>query len=207
MHCRQVNAALREAEFGNTEAAKQDVAAALALAPGRDVKMFAGLTLALVGERGRAKAILEELEKSYPSQTMLKVYWLPTIKATIELNANNAAQALVFLEAAAPYELGQPPQFQLGTLYPAYMRGQAQLMARNGSAAATEFQKFLDHRCITLNFPLGALAHLGLARAYALSGDRTKARAAYQDFFTLWKDADPDIPILKEAKAEYAKLQ
>jgi serine/threonine protein kinase/tetratricopeptide (TPR) repeat protein len=203
----QVNAALREAEFGNTAAAKQDVAAALTLAPGRDVKLFAALTLARVGEPVRAKAIVEELEKSYPSQTVLKVYWLPTIKAATELNANNSAQALVFLEAAAPYELGEPPQLQLGTLYPAYIRGQAQLMAHNGTAAAPEFQKFLDHRGVVENFPLGALAHLGLARAYAISGDIAKARTAYQDFFAIWKDADPDIPILKEAKADYAKLQ
>ncbi len=151
----QVNAALREAEFGNTTTAKQGVAAALALAPGRDVKLFAALTLAQVGETARAKAIVEELEKSYPSQTVLKVYWLPTIKAAFELNTNNAAQALVFLEAAAPYELGSPPQFQLGTLYPVYIRGQAQLMTHNSSAAAAEFQKFLDHRGIVLNFPLG----------------------------------------------------
>jgi eukaryotic-like serine/threonine-protein kinase len=203
----QVNTALREAEFGNPVAAKQDVAAGLTLAPGRDVKMLSALTLARVGETARAKAIVEELEKSYPSQTVLKVYWLPTIKAAIELNANNSTQALMFLEADAPYELGSPPQFQLGTLYPAYIRGQAQLMAHNGIAAATEFQKFLDHRGVTINFPLGALAHLGLARAYALSGDAAKARTKYQDFFALWKDADPDIPILKEAKAEYAKLQ
>jgi serine/threonine protein kinase/tetratricopeptide (TPR) repeat protein len=203
----QVNAALREAEFGNLVTAKQDVAAALTLTPGRDVKMLGALALARSGETVRAKTIVGELEKSYPSQTVLKVYWLPTIKAAIELNANNAAQSLVFLEAAAPFELGGPPQFQLGTLYPAYIRGQAQLMAHNGAAAATEFRKFLDHRGIVLNFPLGALAHLGLARAYALSGDAAKARTAYQDFFALWKDADPDIPILKEAKVEYAKLQ
>jgi hypothetical protein len=114
---------------------------------------------------------------------------------------------VVYLEAAAPYELGGPPQLQVGTMYPVYIRGQAHLMAHNGAAAGTEFQKFLDHRGITLNFPLGALAHLGLARAYALQGDTAKARAAYQDFLTLWKDADPDIPVLKEAKAEYAKLQ
>jgi eukaryotic-like serine/threonine-protein kinase len=113
----------------------------------------------------------------------------------------------VFLEAAAPYELGEPPQFQLGTLYPAYIRGQAYLAAHNGTAAAAEFQKFLDHRGLLVNFCLGALAHLGLARAYALQGDTTKSRTKYQDFFALWKDADPDIPILKEAKAEYAKLQ
>ncbi len=203
----QVNAALREAEFGNTAAAKQGVVAALTLAPGRDVKMLSALTLARAGEAVRAKAIAEELEKSYPSETLLKVYWLPTVKAAIELNANDSAQALVLLEAAAPYELGEPPQFQLGTLYPAYIRGQAQLMARNGTGAATEFQKFLDHRGIVLNFPLGALAHLGLARAYALSGDTAKSRTAYQDFFNLWKDADPDVPVLKEAKAEYEKLK
>jgi eukaryotic-like serine/threonine-protein kinase len=203
----QVNAAIREAEFGNTATAKQDVAAALKLAPGRDVKLFAALTLARVGETARAKATVEELEKSYPLDTMLKVYWLPTIKAAIELNANNPGQALVFLEAAAPYELGAPPQFQLGTMYPVYIRGHAQLMARNGAAAALEFQKFLDHRGVTINYPLGALARLGLARAYAMQADTVKARTAYQDFFALGKDADPDIPILKEAKAEYAKLQ
>ncbi len=203
----QINAALREAEFGSLATAKQDIAAALTVSPGRDVKMLAALALAQSGETVRAKTIVGELEKSYPSETMLKVYWLPTIKAAVELNTNNAAQSLVFLEAAAPYELGGPPQFQLGTLYPAYIRGQAQLMAHNGAAAAAEFQKFLDHRGIVINFPLGALAHLGLARAYALSADTAKAKTAYQDFLTLWKDADPDIPILKEAKAEYAKLQ
>jgi serine/threonine protein kinase/tetratricopeptide (TPR) repeat protein len=203
----RVNSALREAEFGNPAAAKQDVAAAFALAPGRDVKLLSALTLARVGETARAKAIVEELEKSYPSHTVLKVYWLPTVKAAIELDGNNSNQALVFLEAAAAYELGVPPQLQLGTMYPAYIRGQAQLNARNGNAAAAEFQKFLDHRGVTINFPLGALAHLGLGRAYALTGDAAKARVAYQDFLALWKDADPDIPILKEAKAEYAKLQ
>jgi eukaryotic-like serine/threonine-protein kinase len=203
----QINAAMREAEFGNSAVARQDVAAALALAPGRDVKLFSALALARSGETARSKAIVDELEKSYPSQTLLKVYWLPTIKAALELNANNSAQALVLLEAAAPYELGQPAQLQLGTMYPAYIRGQAQLMAHNGPAAAAEFQKFLDHRGIVINFPIGALARLGLARAYALSGDTAKAKAAYRDFFTLWKDADPDIPILKEAKAEDGKLQ
>ena len=203
----QVNAALREAEFGNAAAAKQDVAAALALAPGRDVKMLSALALARTGETARAKTIVEELEKSYPSQTVLKVYWLPTIKAAIELNANNSTQSLVFLEAPAPYELGDPPQFQPGTLYPAYVRGEAYLATHNGAAAAAEFQKLVDHRNIVVNFPLGALAHLGLARAYVLPGNTAKAKAAYQDFLTLWKDADPDIPILKDAKAEYAKLQ
>ncbi|MGA8230488.1 MAG: protein kinase [Candidatus Acidiferrales bacterium] len=203
----QVNAALREAEFGNAAAAKQGVAAALALAPGRDVKLFAALTLARTGETARAKAMVEELERNYGSDTMLKIYWLPTIKAAMELNPDNSTQALVFLEAAAPYELGQPSQLRLGAMYPVYIRGQAQLFAHNGTAAVTEFQKFLDHRGLTFNFPLGALAHLGLARAYALSGDTAKAKTTYNDFLTLWKDADPDIPILIGAKAENAKLQ
>jgi hypothetical protein len=137
---------------------------------------------------------------------MLKIYWLPTIKAATELSASNPAQAVVILEAAAPYELGGPPQLQLGTMYPVYIRGEAQLAAHNDTAAATEFQKFLNHRGITLNFPLGALAHLGLARAYVMQGDTAKAKTAYNDFFALWKDADPDVPILVAAKAEYAKL-
>jgi len=165
------------------------------------------LALARSGETARARTIAEQLEKSYPSETLLKVYWLPSIKAAIELNADHAAQSLVYLEAAAPYDLGSPPPFQLGTLYPAYLRGQADLLAHNGPAAAAEFQKLLDHRGVVVNFITGSLAHLQLGRAHAMAGDTAKAKAAYQDFFTLWKNADPDIPILKEAKAEYAKLQ
>ena len=203
----QANAALHEAEFGDTASAKQGVTAALAQSSGRDVKVLAALALARIGDVSRATALVEELEKRYPSNTILKLYWLPTIKATIELRKGNSSQALVLLEAATPYELGCPPPLQPGTLYPAYLRGQAYLLAHNGTAAAAEFQKFLDHRGIVINFPLGALAHLGLARAYAMSGDTAKAKSAYKDFLTLWKDADPDIPILKEAKAEYAKLQ
>ena len=203
----QANAALREAELGNAASARQGAVEALAMSPGRDVKLFTALTFARVGETERAKAVIEEMEKSYPSDTLMKVYWLPALKAAIELHSSNPAQAMVFLEAALPYELGLPPQLQVGTMYPVYIRGQAQLMAHNGAAAAAEFQKFLDHRGVVVNFPLGALAHLGLARAYGLSGDAAKARASYRDFFALWKDADPDIPILREAKAEYAKLQ
>jgi len=203
----QVNAALREAELGNTASARQAVTAALTLSPGRDVKVMAALTLARIGDAPQAKRLVEELEKNYPTNTMLKLYWLPTIKAAIELNKGNSSQALVDLEAAAPYELGAPPPLDMGTLYPAYLRGQAYLLAHNGTAAAAEFQKLLDHRGIVLNFVTGSLAHLQLGRAYAMSGDTAKARTAYKDFFALWKDADPDIPILKEAKAEYAKLQ
>jgi eukaryotic-like serine/threonine-protein kinase len=201
----QANAALREAEWGDTASAKQGVKAALALSPGRDVKEVAALALARIGDTPQATALVGELQKSYASNALLKLYWLPTINAAIELNQGNSSQALVSLEAAAPYEL------QTGTtinyLYPAYVRGQAYLLAHNGTAAAAEFQKLLDHRGIVLNFVTGSLAHLQLGRACAMAGDTTKAKSAYQDFFTLWKDADPDIPILKEAKAEYAKLQ
>jgi tetratricopeptide (TPR) repeat protein len=203
----QVNAAIREAEFGNTAQTKQGISAALALAPGRDVKLIGALAMARTGDTPGAKAMVEELEKNNPSNTVLKLYWLPILNATAELNRGNSARGLEHLEAAAPYELGEPPPFQLGTLYPAYLRGQAYLLAHNGSAAAIEFQKLLDHGGIVLNFPLGAVTHLQIGRAYAMTGDTAKAKSAYQDFLALWKDADPDIPILKQAKAEYAKLQ
>jgi len=201
----QANAALREAEWGDTVSAKQGVTAALALSPGRDVKVAAALALARTGDVLRAKVLVGELEKSYATNAILKLYWLPTINAAIELNKGNSSQALVSLEAATPYEL-QTATF-INYLYPAYVRGQAYLLAHNGTGAAAEFQKLLDHRGAAVNFVTGALAHLQLGRAYAMAGDTAKAKSAYQDFFTLWKDADPDIPILKQAKAEYAKLQ
>ena len=204
----KVDAALREAELGNTASAKQGVAAALALSPGRDIKIAAALTLARSGDASRASALAKELEKSYPINTLLKLYWLPTINAAIELSRGNSSRALVYLEPATPYELGQAAMF-INSLYPAYVRGQAYLLAHNGTAAAAEFQKLLDHRGIVQNSVTGSLAHLQVGRAYAMAGDTAKAKAAYQDFLTLWKDADPDpdIPILKQAKAEYAKLQ
>jgi len=203
----QASAALREAEFGNPALAKQNVASALALSPGRDVKVLAALVQGRVGDTARAKALTDELEKNNPANTVLKLYWLPTLRAVNELNGGNAAQAVVLLEAAAPYELGEPPPTQAGMIYPAYLRGQAYLASHNGAAAAAEFQKLSDHRGIVVNLPTGVLARLGLARARALSGDTTGAKAAYQDFLTLWKDADADIPILKDVKAEYEKLK
>ncbi|MGA7906367.1 MAG: hypothetical protein WCA16_03085, partial [Candidatus Sulfotelmatobacter sp.] len=190
----------------NAAQAREEVNAALALAPGRDVKVIVALTLARIGDVPRAKSMVDELEKDNPTNTVLKLYWLPTLRAAIELDEGNSAQALTFLEAAAPYELGEPPPFQNGTIYPAYLRGLAYLATHNGSAAAAEFQKFLDHRGIIINFPLGTLAHLQLARAYALAGDTAKARAAYQNFLNLWKDADAGIPILADAKNELARL-
>ena len=201
----QAIAAAHEAELGNAAAAKQGATAALDLAPGRDVKVFAALALARAGDTGRARTIVEELKKSNPLNTLLKVYVFPTLEGTIAVNQGNSAQAVTLLEAAAPYELGGTSS--LGAVYPAYVRGQAYLAEHNGLAAESEFQKLLDHRGIVQNYLLGALAHLQIGRAYAMAGDTAKAKSAYQDFLGLWKDADPDIPILKEAKAEYAKLQ
>jgi eukaryotic-like serine/threonine-protein kinase len=203
----QVNGAIREAEFGNTPIAKEDVAAALKLAPGRDVKLLSALTLARLGDTEQAKALIEGLERTEASNTVLKLYWLPTLKAAIEINAGHPDEALVLLEAAAPNEMGEPPPVQIGTMYPAYLRGLAYLERKDGAAAALEFKKLIDHPGIVVNYPTGVLARLGLARAYALSGDTAKSRAAYQEFLGLWKDADPDIPILKAAKEEAAKLQ
>ena len=167
---------------------------------------MAGLALARAGETAQANKLAEALNREFPLHTIVQGYWLPCIRAAIEIDAKNPTRALQILGSAAPYELGQSQPFQLGMLYPIFLRGQAYLMARQGKDAAAEFQNMIDHRGISLNFPLGALARLGLARAYALQGDVGKAQTAYQDFLTLWKDADSDIPILNEAKAEYAKL-
>jgi len=202
----QANASLREAEFGDNVSAKQSAQAGIALSPGRDVKVLAALALARSGDSAGAKTLVEELEKSYPSNTLLNVYWLPSINAAIELNKNDSSKALAVLEAAAPYELGSVPPLQ-PTLYPAYLRGEAYLLAHNGAAATIEFQKLLDQPCIVGNSVTAALARLQRGRAYAMQGDTAKARAAYQDFLTLWKDADLDIPILIAAKSEYAKLK
>jgi len=196
----RVEAALWEAEMGNPVQTQQAVAAALALASTRDVQTSATLALARAGDVGRAQAMADDLQKRFPANTVLNRYWLPTIRAAVELKRGNSARGLELLQTTSRYELGL-------NLYPVYVRGQAYLLARNGTAAAAEFQKILDHRGVVGNFLLGSLAHLGFARAYALSGDTAKARTNYQDFFALWKDADPDIPILKEAKAEYAKVQ
>ena len=203
----QANGALREAEFGNSTEALHESAAALARAPGRDVKVLTALAIARTGDAKRAHTMAEELEKDYSTNTTLKLYWFPTLHAAIDLADHKPSDAVVALEAVAPYELGEPPPFQVGTMYPAYLRGEAYLAEHDGNGAAREFQKFLDHRGIALNYPLAALAHLGLARAEVLAGDTAKAKAAYKEFFNLWKNADSNIPILIEAKAEYAKLQ
>jgi Tfp pilus assembly protein PilF len=191
-----------EAYMGESAQARQDAAAALALASSPDVQSGAALALAEAGDLGRAQAIADDLHKRFPTATIQNAYYQPTIRAVIELKHGNAGSAIELLKATASVELGV-----VGVLFPAYTRGEAYLTLRDGRAAAGEFQKFIDHRGLVGNAPIGALARLGLARSYALQGDLAKSRTAYQDFLALWKDADPDIPILKQAKAEYAKLQ
>jgi DNA-binding winged helix-turn-helix (wHTH) protein len=201
--------ALREALFGNADRAGQQAIRAKARASGRDIDYALALALAYSGDAGRAQSLADDLGKRFPEDTVVQFNYLPTLRAKLELLHANPQAALVILGAASPYELGLPAldYYNWPNLYPVYVRGEAYLAARKGSEAAAEFQKILDHRGIVLNEPIGALAHLQLGRAYTLSGDTAKAKAAYQDFLTLWKDADPDIPILKQAKAEYAKLQ
>jgi serine/threonine protein kinase/tetratricopeptide (TPR) repeat protein len=204
-----LNAALREAEVGNAAQTREQVTALLTLSSSRELQILAALALARAGDVARAQRLTVELSRHFAANTVINDYWLSTIRAAVELHRNHPDQAIKLLEIASPYELGQPyPEAQVsGTLYPVYVRGEAYLKAGRGEQAAAEFQKLIDHRGIVVNFVLGALAHLQLGRARAMSGDKEDARKAYQDFFALWKDADPDIPILKEAKAEYAKLQ
>jgi DNA-binding winged helix-turn-helix (wHTH) protein/tetratricopeptide (TPR) repeat protein len=197
--------ALREAEFGNPGQARKAAATALTLSSGRRAKLLSSLAFARAGDVTRAQALANELNRQFSSDTLLQRYWLPTVRGSIELARQNPAKAIDALRSVS-YELGDVG-FSAGNLYPVYVRGQAYLEARQGKEAAAEFQKLLDHRSIVLNSPLGALSHLGLARAYSLQGDSAKARGSYEDFLALWKHADPEIPILKEAKSEYAKFQ
>ena len=195
----EADAALREALFGNTVEAQQRAAAALVLSNGRGVQFGAALALAFAGDGVRAQTLADDLDKRLPEDTIVQFNFLPTIHAQLALSRNDSSKAVEILQAAAPYELGA------SGLDPIYVRAEAYLAAHQGSEAAAEFQKILDHRGVVVNDPIGALAHLGLARAYVVQGDTAKAKAAYQDFLTLWKNADPDIPILKRAKAEYAR--
>jgi serine/threonine protein kinase/tetratricopeptide (TPR) repeat protein len=202
----QAAAALREVESGNREQARANADAAVKLAPNRDVQAMAALALARAGDKEGAEKLAAELDKTFPLDTLVQRYWLPTIRAGVALEHKDPDRAIELLKESNTVELGKPAQVNV-FLCPVYMRGESYLMLHNGNAAAAEFQKFIDHRGVVGNFPWGALARLGLARAYAMQGDTAKAKAAYQDFLTLWKDADPDIPILIAAKAEYAKLK
>jgi predicted Zn-dependent protease len=179
---------------------------ALAASHGHDVDAMAALALALSGDAGGAEALASELNRDHPLDTIVQNHYLPAIRAELALQHGDAAKAVDLLKAAVPYEMAGTSNNIL-SLFPAYERGRAYLQAHTGSAAATEFQKIVDHPSLMFNSPVGALAKLGLARAYALAGDKDKSRTAYQDFLAIWKNADPEVPVLKEANAEYAKLQ
>ena len=190
--------------------ARQRAAAALKLSKDREVEYGAAFSFALSGDSAPAQELANDLERRFPEDSSVRFSYLPVLRARLALNGGDTSNALELLQAAIPYELGvQRSSINglFGALYPIYVRGEAYLAARQGAKAAAEFQRILDHRGIVVIDPVGALAHLQLGRAFAMSGDRAKAKSAYQDFFTLWKDADPDIPILKQAKAEYAKLR
>jgi len=213
------NAALQEAAYGNPEEARQSAAEALKLAPAsQGAESEAALAFAMAGDTARAESLAKDLNKRFPMDTQMQSLWLPAIQAQLALDKKNPALAVTALQAASPIELGQIPFVNnISCLYHVYVRGEAYLAAGQGSPAAAEFQKILDHSGIVWNCWTGALAHLGLARANALQARtsqgvdadaaRVRAHAAYKDFLTLWKDADPDITVLKEAKAEYATLQ
>jgi DNA-binding winged helix-turn-helix (wHTH) protein/tetratricopeptide (TPR) repeat protein len=200
--------ALREVWFGNNAEARRLAALALKLSAGRDLQYFAALAFAYARDDARAKALADDLGKRFPEDTIVQFNYLPSVRGRLALNKGDAFGAIENLSASVPYELGATRALDLDwtAMFPVFVRGEAYLAARRGSEAAAEFQKILDHRGLVLNQPIGALAHLGLGRAYVLQGETVQAKAAYVDFLTLWKDADPNIPILKLAKAEYAKL-
>jgi eukaryotic-like serine/threonine-protein kinase len=203
--------AVWEAIYGNVADGKRSAMAALELSNGRDVQYAAGLALALSGASSRSEALSGDLEKRFPEDTFVKFTYVPVLRALAALGRGEPADSVERLQIALPYELAVNGlnfnHFYLGGLHSAYVRGEAFIAAHHYAEAAAEFQKVLDHRGIVGADPIGALAHLQLGGAYALSGDKIKAKSAYEDFLTLWKDADPDIPILKKARAEYAKLQ
>jgi serine/threonine protein kinase len=200
--------ALREALFGNADEARRRATLAIKHPTGHDLQYASALAWAYSGDRERAQKLTDDLGQRFPEATIVQFNYLPTLRAKLAVSKGNASDAVETLRTALSYELGQTTYSSYGwsSLYPVYVRGEAYLAAHQGKEAASEFQKILDHRGIVLNEPIGALAHLQLGRAYEMQGDTAKARSAYNDFLTLWKDADPDVPILKQAKAEYAKL-
>jgi eukaryotic-like serine/threonine-protein kinase len=194
-----------DSELGFLKEARLAMTAALSLPDSGDSRPLAAYVFARGGDAAQSQKLMGDLAREWPFDTLLNQVWLPLAQATNDIQRNQPAEAIARLESAAAYEWGGPPS---GARYwPTYIRGEAFLKAREGGKAAAEYQKILDHRGIAATSPLYSLARLGLGRAYALQGDTPKARASYQDFFALWKDADPDIPILIAAKAEYAKLK
>jgi hypothetical protein len=202
--------AVWEAAYGNAAEGKRNALAALELSKGRDVQYAAGLALALSGDSSRSEALADDLEKRFPEDTFARFTYVPVLRALSALERGKPTESLELLQIALRYELAVNGlnfnHYYLGGLHSAYVRGEAFIATHRYAEAASEFQKILDHRGIVGADPIGALAHVQLGRAFALSADTIKAKAAYQDFFTLWNDADPDIPILGQAKAEYAKL-
>jgi DNA-binding winged helix-turn-helix (wHTH) protein/tetratricopeptide (TPR) repeat protein len=201
--------ALREALFGNVAEARTRTRMAIKRSSGRDVQYGAALTLAFAGESIQVLSVINDLSRRFPEDTIVQSNYLPTLRGILALNQGKIADAVDRLEVARPYELGGSTGSSYGwnALYSAFVRGQAYLRARKGVEAAAEFQKILDHRGVVVNEPIGALAHLGLARAYALKGEKTKLLSAYEDFLALWKGGDPDIPVIRQAKTEYEKLR
>ena len=206
-----VSAALVEVEAGRAQAAHADIDAALKTARNRDVLAMAGLALARAGDAGAAHKLATELNQRFPLDTLVRTYWLPSVEAAVALHERDPRQAIEILKRSSGVELGQPAEVQV-FLCPAYLRGETYLALRDGAAASIEFQKFIENYGLVGNFPWGALARLGVARAYALQAEtdpaaRDKARAAYENFLALWNGADPNLPIYQQAKAEGAKLQ
>jgi hypothetical protein len=206
----EAGAAVREALFGNAPVARRRAGAALALSRNREVEYGAAFALALAGDSQRSQTLMNDLQTRFPEDTAVTLSYQPVLRALLALSANDPRKAIEQLRTAAPYELGSPPSTFFGffgALYPVYVRGLAYLAVHRGEDAAPEFQKILDHRGIALSDPVAAMARLQLARAFTLSGEVKKAAIAYQEFLTLWKDADQAIPVLKHATLEYAKLQ
>jgi tetratricopeptide (TPR) repeat protein len=195
----ELDAAYLEGLFGNRVESHKHALTALKLSTDRNIQLEAAEELARAGYATEAQALADDLDKRFPDDTRAQSIWLPMVRAQLAVNRKDFSRVITLLQSVGPYELAA-----LGAVY---VRGNAYLAAQQGSEAAAEFQKILDHRSIVVNDPIGALSHLGLARAYVLQGDTAKARAAYNNFLTLWKDADPDIPIYIAAKAEYAKLR
>jgi len=205
----QSAAAVWEGFYGNASEAKTKASAALALTNGRDVEYASALALGLAGDSSRSEALADDLDKRFPEDTFVRFTYLPVLRGLSALHRGQSTESVERLQAALHYELavnGISVGLYLGGLHSAYVRGEALLAAHQYAAAVAEFQKILEHRGIVGADPIGALVHLQLGRAFVLLGDQIKAKAAYQDFLTLWKDADADIPILRQAKAEYAKL-
>jgi hypothetical protein len=203
----QADGAIHEALYGEFDQVTRQLRTVEVGSSGQDLQAAVAMAYAFAGQRAPAQALADKMAKAYPQNTLVQFNYLPVIRGQLALLANKPDQAIDLLKDARRYELGQPAQVISINVYPAYVRGQAYLALHDGSSASTDFQRILDNPGMSLNEPIAALAHLGLARAAFAQGDSAKAKSYYQDFLQLWKDADTDLPVLKQAKSEYAKLQ